>query len=174
MSTLTTMHEALKNALDLEVKGFEYYREVAEKAKNPLTAEVFKALADQELVHMEYIQKVYDFGLLENVVLEEDDLGMETMIRGMFGRFSRQERQAWAMDNLEAYEYAKELERGSITLYKNLACESENPQEKAFFESLMDAEVSHLNALDNVSFYLTRTGDWFAEDEDHVWNWMNT
>lgn len=174
MSTLTTMHEALKSALELETKGFEYYRDIAEKAENPLTAEAFKSLADQELVHMEYIQKVYDSGRLEDVVLQVTELGMETMIRGMFGRFSSQDRKTWAMDNTEAYEYAKELERGAIALYKNLACESENPQGKAFFEALMNAEVSHLNALDNVSFYLTRTGDWFAEDEDHVWNWMNT
>jgi rubrerythrin len=174
MSVQTTMHEALKSALELEAKGFEYYRDVAEKAKNPLTTEVFKALADQELVHMETIQKMYDSANLEGVTLGDQDLGMEKMIRSMFGRFSSQQRKAWEMDNSEAYDYAKELERGSIALYTKLAGESDNPQEKTFFESLTRAEESHLNALDNVSFYLMQTGDWFASDEGRVWNWMNT
>ena len=34
-------------------------------------------------------------------------------------------------------------------------------------------ENDHLTVIENVYFYLTRTGDWFASQEDRVWNWMN-
>ena len=45
--------------------------------------------------------------------------------------------------------------------------------EDEFFTGLKAEEGKHLEAIENVFFYLERTGDWFASNEDRVWNWMN-
>ena len=165
--------EAHRAALDFEQRGHDFYMATAGKARNPLTKEVFTGLAGQELVHMEKIQEVYENLDFEGVAPSAQTGNMERFIRGVFDRFAKEERDTWAMDNAEAYDYAKDLERRSIVMYDKLAGESGTPVEKRFFEALRAEEVDHLNVIENVYFFLTRTGDWFASEEDRVWNWMN-
>lgn len=174
MSDKTYLQDALQSALDFECRGHDYYLAVAGKAKNPLTKEVFTALAGQELIHMEKIQEVYDNLDFQGVTPHPHAGSVEKLIRGVFDRFAKEERDAWAMDQADAYEYAKDLERRSIVMYDGLAKKSDNPVEAAFFEALKAEENDHLTVIENVYFYLTRTGDWFASQEDRVWNWMNT
>ncbi len=169
-----TLRDALNSALSLEHSGHDYYVRVAENAKNPLTREVFNALAAQELLHMERIQDIYHGLQFPESVPHVHADDMQAMVRGIFARFSSHERQTWEMDNAEAYEYASDLERQSIAMYNKLAADSNDAAERQFFEELSREENAHLNALENVYNYLQRTGDWFASDESHVWNWMNT
>lgn len=174
MINTDTLKDALNSALDLESSGHDYYARVAKEATNPLTKEVFTGLAGQELIHAERIQEIYDNLHFEGVTPHAHTSDMERMIKGIFARFSSRERQTWEMDNAKAYEYAQQLERESIEMYTDLARKSTNPVEKQFFEELANEEYHHLTALQNVYFYLERNGDWFASDEAHVWNWMNT
>jgi rubrerythrin len=170
----TTLKDALNSALNLEHVGHDYYVKIAGKAENTLTKEVFTALAGQELVHIERIQEIFNNLQFEGVNPHAQPDEMQKMIKGIFARFSSHERSTWAMDNSEAYEYAQDLERQSIAMYDKLAGESTNPVEKQFFDELSREENYHLNALENVFFFLQRTGDWFDHEESRVWNWMNT
>ena len=168
------LRDALNSALELEHVGHDYYVKIAEKAESPLTKEVFTALAGQELVHMERIQEIFNNLKFEGVDPHARADEMQKMVRGIFSRFSSHARSTWAMDNSEAYEYAQDLERQSIAMYNKLAGESADPAERQFFEELSREENLHLNALENVYFFLQRTGDWFDHEESRVWNWMNT
>lgn len=169
-----TLKDSLNSALNVEHIGHDYYEKVAHEAKNPLTKQVFAGLAGQELVHMERIQEIFDNLQFDGVTPHAQPNNMEPMIKEIFDGFTAQEREAWEMDNSQAYEYAQDLERKSIEMYSKFAMESTNPVERKFFEQLREEEYHHLTALENVYFYLQRTGDWFASEEDRVWNWMNT
>ncbi|OQX53807.1 MAG: hypothetical protein B5M53_06545, partial [Candidatus Cloacimonas sp. 4484_209] len=53
------LKKALEAALKLEDKGYSYYIDIAQKAKNPLTKNLFAALAEQELQHKKRINELY-------------------------------------------------------------------------------------------------------------------
>ena len=165
--------DALKTALDMEKKGHAYYMDTAGKAENPLTQSVFFSLAAQELIHIQRIRELYEGQEEAEGVPSLAPGEMEQQVREIFDRFTAEQREAWAMDNAAAYDYAKKLERDSAVMYDRLAHESINPGETEFFEALRAEENEHLAALENVSGYLAHTGEWFAEEEIRVWNWMN-
>ena len=165
--------DALKTALDMEKKGHAYYMDTARKAENPLTQSVFFSLAAQELVHMQRIQDLYDGTPAGEGVPSIARGEMEQAVKEIFDRFTGEQRAAWAMDNEAAYEYAMKLERDSAAMYDKLSHDSINPSEVKFFESLRAEENVHLAALENVAGYLGWSGEWFAEEEIRVWNWMN-
>lgn len=167
------LKEELCSALDFEQRGYDFYLATARKSENPLTKEVFSGLAGQELIHMERIQEVYNNLDFTGVAPSPQTGNMERFIHSVFDKFAKQDRDTWSIDNTEAYDFAKDLERRSIAMYDKLAGESDDPVRKGFFEALRAEEVQHLTAIENVYFYLTRTGDWFATQEDRVWNWMN-
>ena len=165
--------DALKTALDLEKKGHAYYMDTARKTDNPLTQSVFFSLAAQELVHMQRIKNLYEGQQEAEGVPSIAPGEMEQAVKEIFDKFTSEQREAWAMDNAAAYEYAMKLERDAAAMYDRLVHESINPGESRFFESLRAEENKHLAALENVAGYLGWTGEWFAEEEIRVWNWMN-
>ena len=168
-----TATDALKTALDLETKGHAYYMDIASKADNPLTQSVFFSLAAQELIHMQRIKDLYEGRPDAEGVSAIAHGELEKAVQEIFDKFTSEQREAWAMDNAAAYDYAMKLERESAAMYDKFARESANPAEAQFFQSLRAEENEHLAALENVSGYLGHTGDWFAVEETRVWNWMN-
>jgi len=54
------MIEMLKEALSMEEKGYDFYKDITKKLKNEVTKKTFSFLADQELLHVENIKKFYD------------------------------------------------------------------------------------------------------------------
>ena len=66
-----------------------------------------------------------------------------------------------------------EFEKKSYGLYSELSKKSTPGPEMEFYSELMKQEEEHCEALENVYYYLTNTGDWFEREESKVWNWMN-
>lgn len=164
--------EALKAAMDLEQRGHAYYTDIAARADNPLTKATFSALAEEELQHLERAKQLYS----ESGAGESPSVPLgsaQDKVRAIFEESDWSKRNTWHMDNAAAYDYATELERDSIALYGKLAEETESSAEREFFSRLKQEELGHLSALQNVYNYLEHTADWFASEENQVWNWMN-
>jgi rubrerythrin len=170
---MSIQSEALRAAVELEQRGHDYYADIAEHAGNPLTKVVFSTLADEELIHMERVRQLYG----QTRAGEAPSLphgSLENAVRRIFEHTEWGQRKAWEMDNAAAYSYATELEREAYALYSRLAESTGSAAEKEFFSRLQDEEIGHLTALQNVYNFLEHTGDWFASEENRVWNWMNT
>ena len=56
------LKDALEASLGLEQKGYDHYQGALDDAKNPLTQELFKTLAKQELEHMKRIKELFETG----------------------------------------------------------------------------------------------------------------
>ena len=52
--------KALKDALDMEEKGYKLYKDASANCKNDITKKTFAFLADNELLHIENIKKFYN------------------------------------------------------------------------------------------------------------------
>jgi len=168
------LKKALEAALKLEDKGYSYYTDIAQKAKNPLTKNLFATLAEQELQHKKRINELYKESSVDipEITLTEELL--ENTVKQVFENFSNEEKNSWNIDNEDAYKYAMKLERDSLKMYREFAEKSINPAESNFFKALANEENAHLNALQNVYNYLNNTRDWFASNEAKTWNWMVT
>ncbi|MDD3926690.1 MAG: ferritin family protein [bacterium] len=162
---------ALNAAIELEQSGYVYYREVAEKTENPLTARLFSSLAAQELEHIQRARELYAAG--GEPAVHSSSMNLEADVKRFFGQFSKEQRQDWKMDNAEAYERAMELEKQGYDMYAKFAAEARDEREAAFFKALQREEEGHLEALENVYAYFAQSKDWQHEDERTTWNWMN-
>ena len=50
-----TLIEVLQKAKDMEQKGYNFYKDAAEKSNNKITKKTFAFLADSEILHIESI-----------------------------------------------------------------------------------------------------------------------
>ena len=104
--------ELLNTAITMEKNGYDFYKATQENSENSLTSKLFGFLAEQELLHIEYIKKFYD-NLKSGVQLPSIDI-IQTKrdeskifnvdIATLKEKVKNQE------DDVKAYEFALELE----------------------------------------------------------------
>ncbi|KYO65847.1 ferritin-like domain-containing protein [Thermovenabulum gondwanense] len=166
------MNEIYKKAIEFERKGFEFYKEIAEKMNQPLAKRLFESLAEQEKEHIHFIEDIYEKGNFEIGIAELKQINkMEEDIKKVFFEIDKEKRKA-PLDHIEGYKLAMELEKKGYEMYKDFAKNSIG-KEKEFFETLMEQEKQHFESLNNVYRYLSESEIWYSEEESKVWNWMN-
>lgn len=167
--------DSLEFALDFEIKGTKMYLDFAVKTKNLLGKQLFYSLAGQEIEHAKRVDEMYE--QLKNntsaaVLLPQSLPPVEQALKEFFLKAKKINLKK-NTDNIQGYELAMEMERKGYKAYKGFYNNADNESEKKFFQQLMKEENGHLVSLQNVYFYLTKSGDWMQEDESKVWSWMN-
>jgi len=172
--------EWLKVALNFENEGLLFYTKAASESSNVLSRRLFRTLAGQEIDHAKKIEEIY--GLVEGgkelpppekLKKIGAHVDVEKDIEEFFGTTDRESLRK-DIGNVEAMEVALEIEKKSFNLYSERLKDTTNASEKEFLKALRDEEKKHIDALDNVYYYLTDPEMWFASDESRVWNWMGT
>lgn len=159
-------------ALQIEEKGYKYYKHHAESAKNPLSRKVLESLAKQELEHQEWI-RVLTTGSKLPADLQGESI--EMAVKAVFDSFSAKERQGWKSDSADVYKHAMELEEDAYELYKKMEADADDQELKKFFQMMMKAEREHYTSLENVYRFFAEPGDWLQQDESASgWNWITT
>ena len=167
--------DSLEFALDFEINGTILYLKLAKKTKNILIKQLFYSLASQEIDHAKRVDEIYEM-VKENKeweVLGERNLSSIEITLKDFFRKAKKINLKRDTENLSGYKIAMEMEEKGYNAYNNFYNNSKNESEKKFFKQLMEQEKEHLDSLRNVYYYLTKTGDWFQEDESKIWSWMN-
>jgi len=170
------LRELLNTALRFEHEGHCEYKALAAGTRNPLARRLFEVLAGEELDHARRVEALYEAtqGGKEVKALEASERApLEERMRECFLGLSPAER-ALDMDNVKGLEAAMERERQGLEMYRQLLEDTGDPGGRAFLKSLLEEEWEHLEALANTHRYLTRTAQWFDEEESKLWNWMNT
>lgn len=167
---------SLKEALEFERKGSEFYIKLGVETEQVLAKNLFFSLAKQEIDHIIRIEEI--FGSIQRSsswpqVFSKETNEIEGAIRRVFERLDRAARDE-KLDNVKGYELAIDFERRGYEMYKNLSAKAADDNEKRFFAALAEEESKHLEALDNVYHFLTESDDWLATDESKAWNWMST
>lgn len=167
--------DSLEFALDFEIKGTLLYVKLAKKTKNILGKRIFYSLASQEIDHAKKVDEIYEM-IKENkgwdAVPSENLSTVESMFKDFFRKSAKLDLKKDS-ENISGYKVAMEMEERGYKAYGNFYNESAGIPEKNFFKQLMAQEKEHLDSLRNVYYYLTKTGDWFREDESKIWSWMN-
>ncbi|MBN1445494.1 MAG: ferritin family protein [Candidatus Omnitrophica bacterium] len=166
------MNKIAEFALDFEKRGTLLYLELASKAKNSLSKNLFYTLAQQEIEHAKRIDAFYTASGKElPAVIYKNIERIEEEIKTFFQKIKETEMPA--EKNIDGYKTAMELEKEGYRAYEGFYRESKEDKERQLLEFLLNEEKKHLEAIANVYSYLSGTEDWLEQEESKVWNWMN-
>jgi rubrerythrin len=137
------LEEIFAIAIKREIKSHEFYHDVAGKVKNTDARKVFEQLAEEEMEHMETLEKLKDepaayvkfnppakdFKIAEATEIEAPTLDMKPR---------------------EAIALAMKKELESVEFYRGLSAAATDSNIKAIFDNLVNMELNHKARLENV------------------------
>lgn len=168
------MNTALAKSYDLEKRGLDFYISSATKCINSLAKRALFSLAQEEIQHMIKIDEISSIidksGKWPDTGFKASDI--EISIRDFFEK-AKPAVSAADNENAAIIKKAMEFERKSYELYSVLEKNGSSDNERSFYGQLKQQEEKHYEALENVYYYLSKTGDWFEHEESKAWNWMN-
>jgi rubrerythrin len=151
---------ALELAMKMEQDGENFYRELADKASNPGFREIFNQLADDEIKHYQLFlgmqqspQLFVGSTILQNAgnifkqMIAKDDLGSPDP------------------SQLELYQKAMELEKGSRDFYLAKAAETGDKNQSQLFQKIAEEEEMHYLLLHNIYELVLRPQMWVENGE---------
>jgi len=164
--------EIYRKALELEVQGRKFYLKAGAKARDQPGKKLFAMLADDELVHFQRIEKIFN-SLNKG---EKFSLDVKTMpqkhpeIRQVFAQLAlaNKDKIKPRASDLDAAEVGLDLENRSINLYAGAIPLASGQLEKEFLEQMVKEETFHHTALSDLKFFLTNPQSWYIEHEKHT------
>jgi rubrerythrin len=143
--------QALHTALTLEQDGRRFYSSAAERTSEPKGKAMFRALADDEVLHAKVIQGQIDsltrqggWVLPEGIGEAAADLDTPLFPEGTAAFQDAVRSDASDMDALL---FALKLENDSFDLYVEQAKAVQDPNARRVYEYLADAERTHFDLL---------------------------
>jgi rubrerythrin len=151
MATNSTAVGALKQGLELEQKGLDFYRSAEERTADPLGKVMFQQLARDEANHYATLKKQMD--ALESGGGWVVDTGSAEKPEGPFeplfppDKAAMQAKISQRASDVDALHFALELENNAYNLYREAAESVSDPAGKAIYEYLAGLERGHFNLL---------------------------
>jgi len=155
--------EALKDAVQMELEGREFYLQAAEKVTSTGVREILEYLAETEKYHIQKFNEIYQS-------LQQDPRWTESL--AAFSpphhqpyicvlAMAKEEQGAGGADDLQALRTGIKMEECSIDYYTKLARETGDPLARRFFMSVAHEERGHYLTLLDMHNYLSDPADWF-------------
>jgi rubrerythrin len=150
-------------AMEKEMLSEQYYRKLAESAPHKGLVSIFTMLADEEHGHYEVVVK-----MKQGVPAEVADTILLTNAKTIFAKI-RQSREKFKFGDtqIDLYRKAREIERDSRAFYRQKAVESQDPRQKAIFNTLAEEENKHYFLLENIIEFVSRPQTWLENAEFH-------
>ena len=155
---------ALQEALELEQRGQAFYTEAAERTVNETGKEMYRSLADDEVLHAKMIQRQID-ALEQGKGWQAPDAAPEGEVdldSPLFPEGEEELAEAVQPDagEREALLFALKIENDSFDLYQKQAKGATDPNARQMYEYLAAAERTHFNLLMTNYESLERYGGW--------------
>ena len=154
--------EAIKIAMDAEMKAHKKYTQAAQKSSNPKGKDMFSQLAAFELNHYNNLKALFDS--------LSDGKGWTTYAGTQFSNppasgeeeSSAREKEEIKDDVLAILSKAIEGEKKACEYYNKLAEETSDPAGKKMFKKLSEEEKLHTKILND---------QWYSLNNQGVWVW---
>ena len=150
-------------ALEKEQFAEEYYRKLAQNAPTKGLISIFSMLADEEHSHYEVASK-----MKQGLPAELPDTILLTNAKTIFAKM-RQSREKFKFGDtqIDLYKKAQDIEKDNRSFYRKKAIESEDPRNKAIFNTLAEEENKHYFLLENIIEFMSRPQTWLENAEFH-------
>ena len=165
----------IKQAMELEDDGRQYYLQATARAQNPLAKNTFQWLAEQEQQHKQYfvayyqvMEEQHDWPPMSQIEISAHDARQEAA--SIFQQALAQIEEGVPEDTelSELYNGAMEFERKSIDLYRTEAERATEHNAREFYEFLTEEERGHLNLLATTLEYLDHPDSWYLTEEQWI------
>jgi rubrerythrin len=161
---------ALKVALNNEMREREFYLKNAERTKNPVGKAMFNQIADEELEHYERLKEVHERWERnekwpETVPLKVNDTIVKNILKDSVKSVDMMHEKD--DDDLKAIQTAIDFEAKGVSHYAKLRDNVSDPKEKEFFDLLSRIEHEHYLSLKDTEEYLTDPSSWYVKTERH-------
>lgn len=158
-----TIEEAIKTAIEFEAQVRGFYRSASENASNPIGKRVFRVLANEEQVHLEYLEtKLDEWGRTGKITTEKLHTGIPSTEKVTEG-ISKLERRKGGKDRggeLPILAEALDVELKTSNFYRKMVKELPAVGQQ-LFAHFVEIEEGHLAIVRAEIDYLSKTGYWF-------------
>jgi rubrerythrin len=141
----------LQQALELERSGYRFYTRAAEWTADPKGSEMFRALASDEMLHQQAIERQIEaLGQGAGWVLPAGIDRVEVdLVSPLFpaGKIDLEKVVRPDASDLDALLFALKIENDSFDLYSEQAKAARDLNARRLFEYLVEAERTHFNLL---------------------------
>jgi rubrerythrin len=159
------VENAIKEAIQLEINGKNFFAHAAEITHNELGKKMFQRLADEEVKHLEVFGKLFTSILKgkdwKKFVKREELEGESPLIEELASRMKKAE----GKSDIEALSIGMELEEKTIERFKRAAEEVDDPQARDIFLNICEEEKFHYDLLQSQRDSLTHSGFWLDSAE---------
>ncbi len=158
--------EVVQAAVRLEEDGRKFYLDAAAKTADAQTRRIFESLADDELLHIEWIKA----NLPQTESAGKINRSLYGRLRDIFAEPPEETRKraAASADDIAVLKLGIEMEEKSRAAYTGWADEGEDTGQRELCGKLADIERFHREVLEKTIEYLESTADWFMQEER--WN----
>ncbi len=158
--------DMLNTARAMEKKGHDFYGEAFKKTENQLGRDIFRMLMDDEMVHLERINRIFD-------ALSAGRWGGEWKAyqpgHGDLGQLFREmaERHGSSIHattkDLDALDVGIDFEAKAVAFYEERLKRTTDQLEMEFLQAMIDEEKGHHQLLVDMKYYLESPDSWFQE-----------
>lgn len=159
----------LRNAIDMEVEGREFFSKVAERMKYPRTKDMFRSLVKQEQRHVHVLeeelsrlQKGKGWAAPSSVKEASGPTASHKVFEGAKAQASALDPKA---GELEVIKLGMDIEKRSIEYYRRAGEEVDSDEAKSVFNWLVGEEAGHLTILKAEYDLRSRSGFYFDTPE---------
>ena len=142
--------EILRDAMDLEREGAKFYKKAAKTCKNQDVSDLFKMLSEEEMMHFDQLEVLFDEFCENNEWMVEADIASTPKKELDFdNEVFDEEDLDHDFNEIEAINLGIEAENHAIKLYTTALeeCNLEHRKGCEIFQWLIDFEKSHLHQL---------------------------
>lgn len=168
MTTNAQAMKMLETAKEMERKGKAFYEKAIVACSNALGREIFTTLRDDEIIHLERIQRISES--LAGGAWNDDWVAAGEGHADLGPFFQDLARKAGSnikaeASDLEALDVGIGFEQQSVTFYTQELARATAPLERQFLERMIAEEKGHFTVLTDMKFYLSNPAAYFAERE---------
>lgn len=158
----------LRNAVEMEIQGKEFYERGAEKMKNQRGKEMFLSLVKQERVHIDILEDQLNRFVHDKVWLSLKQLKNEapaTKISVFQDKDIKKIAIGPNAGELEVIKMGMEVEKKSVEYYRAAGNDVRDKNAKDLFNWLVAQEAGHLTILQAEYDYRTKSGFYMGDPE---------
>lgn len=165
MKKFNSVREAIETAIQMEKDGYAFYNKAAAQTSSDMGRSVFESLANDELVHLDVFQKLFDDKFGES---EWDDLVNSNKKYREMPIFPKDLKTIEGInldtDELDALRIAIDSEKEAIDYYMEIRANSDDDNVKKIIDMIIEQEKKHYFLLEQEFHHINTTGYWFELD----------
>lgn len=165
MSELENVKEAIQTAIQMEKDGYSFYKKAAAQTKSDLGKSVFNSIADDELIHLDIFQKMF------NDIIGQDEWEKIVNSSKKYSKidvFPKDLKEVEGADpdtnEMDALRIAMDSEKEAIDYYLNIKEKLSDEKVIKIIDEIIEQEKNHYQILEGEFNHLNTTGYWFDLD----------